>query len=485
VAVFFIFRGDKSNVVSIESVKYVDLTRSIRATGQVISDTDLKLSFNKAGVVKSLKVAVGDKVKSGQILATLDQGQVLATLTVARGALLSARAKYNKILEGASTEEVNLARVALKNAETDLVNTKANQAILVSNAYRNLLNSSVAAFAVSSSNDQVAPTISGTYVLGKEGDMRITTLQGGNNSYFNVSGLITASGIISTTAPQPIGDSGLYILFPAGFAYQTDWVISIPNKKAANYLSNYNAYKNALETETSVVSSAQSLVDQKQAELNLKLASARSVDLDMGQAEVLSAEGSLQSAQAAFEDTIIRAPSAGTITKVDIKYGELASASAPVITIEDVDNLYIEALINEANIAYLKVGQPVSITFDAFGGDKKFTGTIAQVDPSAETSDGVVNYKIKVSLAGKDATIRPGMNANIDVSAGGATNVLAISNVLIIKKDGKTFVNVITDEKKKKYKEVEVKTGFVGDSNLVEIVSGLKEGDKVAFTSTK
>jgi macrolide-specific efflux system membrane fusion protein len=147
--------------------------------------------------------------------------------------------------------------------------------------------------------------------------------------------------------------------------------------------------------------------------------------------------------------------------------------------------LYIEALINEANIAYLKVGQPVSITFDAFGGDKKFTGTIAQVDPSAETSDGVVNYKIKVSLSSKDATIRPGMNANIDVSAGGATNVLAIPNVLIIKKDGKTFVNVITDEKKKKYKEVEVKTGFIGDSNLVEIVSGLKEGDKVAFTSTK
>jgi HlyD family secretion protein len=478
IVLFFALRPPKSNVASIETVKYTDLTKSVRATGQVISNTDLDLSFNKTSVVKSVRVNVGDVVRAGQILATLDQGQALAAVTEARGALLGAQAKYNKTVEGASGEDLALAQVALKNAQTDLENTKNNQATIVANAYRTLLNSSITAFALSSSDSQPTPSISGTYILDKEGEIKISVSQSGT---FNTSGLFNYVVTISTTTPQPIGDSGLYIQFPSSFNYQGEWVVPIPNKKASNYLTNYNAYKNALENQTSNVATAQALVDQKQAELNLKRASARSVDIDIAQAEVLSAQGSLQAAQASFEDTVIRAPAGGTITKVDIKYGELSEAGKPVITLQDVENLYIEALINEANIAYLKVGQSVAITFDAFGGDQKFTGTIAQIDPSADANDGVVNYKIKVSLSENNIIIRPGMNANIDVLAGGAKGVLAIPNAAVMKKEGKSFVNVVTDENKKKYAEREVQTGFVGDNNLVEIVSGLKEGEKIAL----
>jgi HlyD family secretion protein len=485
--VYFVFlRGHKSEISSVEVVKYSDLSRSVRATGQVISNTDLKLSFNKGGVVKAVKVAVGDVVKQGQILAMIDQGQALANLTQSKASLLAAQAKYNKILEGASNEEINLAQVALKNAEKDLENIKSNQATLVANAYRNLLNSSVSAFPSSNQNDQTPPTISGTYTLGKEGDIRISVVQTGTSGYFNASGLVNTSvGAFSTTTPQPIGDSGLYIIFPNNFSSQSEWVISLPNKKASTYLTNYNAYKSALETQTNAVASAQSLVDQKTAELTLKTAKARNVDLDIAQAEVLSAQGALQAASATYEDTIIRAPATGTITSVDIKYGELADALKPVITLEDVENLYIEALINEANIAYLKLAQTVSITFDAFGSEKKFTGKIIHIDPSAETSDGVVNYKIKVALDVKDDTIRPGMNANIDVYAGGVNHVLSIPSVAVMKEDGKSFVNLITDKKNQKYKKIEVSTGFIGDSNLIEITSGLNEGDKVALMLNK
>jgi multidrug efflux pump subunit AcrA (membrane-fusion protein) len=74
------------------------------------------------------------------------------------------------------------------------------------------------------------------------------------------------------------------------------------------------------------------------------------------------------------------------------------------------------------------------------------------------------------------------MNANVDIRAGGVEHVLVIPEAAISKKDGKSFVNLVTSEKKKKYKEVEVQTGFVGDNNLTQVISGLKEGDKVAFT---
>lgn len=479
---YFVFRAPKSDVVSIDEVKKVDLVKSVRATGQVISNTNLDLSFNKSGVVRSVRVAVGDVVKKGQMLVTLDQGQALATLTQARGALLGAKAKYNKTIEGASNEEIVLAEVAFKNAQNDLTNTKNNQKILVANSYQSFLNSALEVNPVSSiNNTQTMPTITGTYTLGKEGVVNITISQSGSNTYFSTSGLFKSSGVANSITAQPMDDSGLFIKFPSSYIYQGDLMINIPNVKASTYLTNYNAYKSAIETETSTISSAQSLVDQKQAELNLKKASARTADVDIAQADVLSAEGTLQSAESAYEDTIIRAGADGTITKVDVKYGEIADAGKNIVTLQDVNNLYIEALINESNIAYLKLNQPVDITFDAFGSNKKFTGSIIHIDPSSEANDGVVNYKIKVALLGKDETIRPGMNANINVLAGEVKGVLAIANVAVIKKDGKSFVNVITDEKKKKYETREVTTGFLADNNLVEIISGLKAGDKIAF----
>ncbi len=479
---YFIFRSPASKVKSVSEVKKVDLIKSVRATGQVVSNVDLDLSFNKSGIVKAVRVAVGDDVKKGQVLANLDQGQVLASLTQARANLLSAQAKYTKLVEGATTEELALAEVALKNAQNDLENTKNNQKLLVANAYQSLLNSTLEVSTTSTlSSSQTMPTLTGTYTFGKEGDIIISTSQSGTDTYFSTSGLVKSSGLASSNTAQPIGDSGLFIKFPANFSYQGDLVISIPNKKASTYLTNLNAYKSAQETQTSAVSSAQSLVDQKQAELNLKKANARTTDMDIAQADVLSAQGSLESAQASYEDTIIRAPADGTITKVDIKYGELSEVSKKVITLEDVKNLYIEALINESNIAYLKLDQPVKITFDAFGSSKEFDGKIMHIDPSAVANDGVVNYKIKVALVEKDETIRPGMNANITVLAGEIKDVLAIPNVSIIKRDGKSFVNIITDADDKKYEEREVTTGFLADNNLVEITSGLSVGDRVAF----
>ncbi len=476
---YFVFHSNKPNTANIYTVGYMDLVRSVRATGQVISSTDLDLSFNKGGTVKSVRVAVGDKAKSGQILATLDQGQVYAQLTEARAALLGSQARYNKTLEGASNEDIALAKVGLKNTETDFANTKTSQDVLVSNAYQTLLNSSLAAFSSSPSSIESSPSVSGTYVLGREGDIKLSLNQGGSGTYFNATGLVNATGTVSTATPQPIGDSGLFILFPVNYSTTSNWIISIPNKKASNYLTNYNAYKIALQSQSNAVSSAQSIVDQKQAELNLKQAAARGTDLDIAKADILSKQGALQSAQVAYEDTIIRAPVSGTITKVNLKYGEISESGKGVITLEDVGNLYIEALINESNIAYLSAAQSAEIIFDAFGNDKKFTGSIVHIDPSADTTNGVVNYKMKVSIDGKSGIIRPGMNANINIIAGETRNVLAVPNASLAKKSEKSFVKVLIDEKNNKYQDREIKTGFLGDNNMIEVTSGLSNGEKI------
>ncbi len=477
---FFLLRSNNNakNTVT-DFAKYVDLKQTILATGQVVSSTDLNLSFNTNGVVKSIKVKVGDNVKQGQVLASLDQASELATLTSARGALAAANARYKRTLEGATSEEITLSKLALSNAKRDYENVKTQQETLAKNAYNNLLNSSPEAVPEDGTSDYTAPTISGNYNLEKEGKILLSSYYSSGGTSFSLTGLTEGTGVINTIIPQPLGDSGLYIKFPSDtYISITDWVIEIPNKKAANYLSNYNAYQSALKTQSSALSSSQALVDQRTAELALKQASARASEIDLAKADIISAEGQVQQATAKYNNTLISAPLDGTITSIDIKTGELASALKQVITLQDISNIYIEANINEANISGISLGMPIDITYDAFGSDKIFTGTITKIDPSSTLVSGVVNYKITASVE-QVIGLRPGMTANMTIKVKEKNHILAVpSRAILTDKIGNKVIRVVTDTRTKKFKEVSISTGLEGDGSMIEITSGLKENDE-------
>ncbi len=468
---YLIFKPAAStDKVVIDTARFVDLKQTVLATGQVTSNTDLSLSFNSGGIVKNLRVKVGDVVKKGTILATLDQGAEIATLTQSKGVLAAARAKYKKTIDGVSNEEITLAQVILDQ-------TKLTQSTLVENAYQNLLNSTLEVVPENNSNDYVAPTISGTYRLNKEGIIKIKTYPSSGGYGYNVSGLTSGSGLVTTINPQPIGNSGLYIKFPSSTTMTvSDWMLSIPNKNAVNYLSNYNAYQLAL-------SQSKLAIEQKVAELAIKKANARGADLDLAEADIVQAEGQVQAAESKYENTIIRAPADGTITAVDIKLGELAQVQKPVIVLQDISHLYIDAKINESSIANVKLGQKVTMTFDAFGTTRLFNGTVIHIDPGATTTGGVVNYKIKSSILSDDPSIRSGMNADINILTAEKAHVIVIPKAAVYMKDSKSYVKLVIDKKHKKYIEQEIQTGLTGDGNLIEVVSGLTDGQDIDIVS--
>ena len=92
-AAYLLFiKKDINGNIQTEVVKKMDLTQTVLATGQVVSGTDLSLSFQTTGAVKQLAVKEGGKVKAGQFLAALDMTNASASLTTARGALAQAQA---------------------------------------------------------------------------------------------------------------------------------------------------------------------------------------------------------------------------------------------------------------------------------------------------------------------------------------------------------------------------------------------------------
>ena len=297
-----------------------------------ISSKNLTLGFLSSGRIKSVLVKNGDFVKKGQILAALDAENTEGNLAQAKSAYIIAFANYQKIINGASGPTIDVAKAAVHTAQVNLDGIKKQQDILVNNAYTNLLNSTISANLTSSENSIPPPLITGTYNKNIEGSIIFKLNQSGNNGYITFSGVSDGTTVASTTVPQPLGDSGLYIEFTSLSPYLgTTWVINLPNKNAPNYLTNYNAYKTALENKNQLIESAQAVLDQANASLVSLISKARAEDLAIAQAQVDNAKGAEQIAEASYKNTIITAPSDGQIVSVLITEGQIAIPNASAI----------------------------------------------------------------------------------------------------------------------------------------------------------
>lgn len=428
-------------------VQQQDIQKTILATGQVVSSTDLSLSLQSSGVVKKVFVKEGDRVYAGQVLVELDTRDLLAQLHSAQAGLTIAKQEA----------------ISSKNNVTNVV---AQQNILVANAYANLLNSTLVAEPEGNSS-LTAPSITGTYTKNIEGTIVLSIYQTDNGGAISLSGIVDGTIAVSSTTPQAIGDTGLFIKFSADSMYSgTTWKINMPNKNAVNYLANSNAYQLALETRAKAIADAEASVGNTNDSSSI-------VD-----AQIAQAQASVESITVKIENAKIIAPANGTITQVDIKIGELAQATKEVIKLLNVGELHTEALISEADIASVAVGQSIDNTFDALGPDKHFTTTVLTVNPASTIVSGVVNYKVTGSLE-KIFEVKPGMTANMTIKVAEKKNVLVIPRSAIVNKNGEHIVRVINDPKKKTYDEVKVQTGLEADGGLTEIISGLSEGQEI------
>lgn len=130
-----------------------------------------------------------------------------------------------------------------------------------------------------------------------------------------------------------------------------------------------------------------------------------------------------------IDKTVLRAPIAGTVTKIFNKEHEMGSPSQPVALIVDTHALYVSANIEETEITRVKAGQPVEVTVDTLGG-KKLTGKVRKVGmasnstfslvPAVNTSGNFnkVTQRIPIEIAieqPSDVQLIPGTNVEIKI----------------------------------------------------------------------
>lgn len=463
--IWFAVSGHSTTVSgTVETVKRAPLARTVLASGTVISKTDLSLSFQTAQIVQTVSAEVGQKVKKGQMLAMVSNASEQAAVKSARGALLSAQARYKKVLEGASSEDVALAEVNLKNAKADRSAITAKQ---------KLYSTGLVAKPFNTESALNAPIISGTYT-GEKTEYRISyNINDPRGKIVRFSGPESGDVFVSTTVAQALGTKGLLLQFPANFAPVNDmqWTVTIPNTESAQYATAVASYQEAVDTYNANVASAE-------AQLAIKRAAARQVDIDAATADIVTAQAAVDSANAALEKTIIRAPADGTVTKVAINLGDTVKVNDVAIVVQDVSNLYVEANVNESSIAHIAIGQSVQVTYDAFGKGDTYQAVVSSVDLSPTVVDGIVNYKIKAFVS--DATnVKPGMTANLSIQTAYLPDVLVIPERVITEKAGVKTVQVLASDRGDKVIARTITTGLRGDGGMVEVTSGLVDGEKI------
>ncbi len=251
---------------------------------------------------------------------------------------------------------------------------------------------------------------------------------------------------------------------------------ALNSKKAAE-----EALDTAKKSRDLAITQAQNSEDSAKARLKT---TESNFTLSSKNATVASAKAGYDIALNDLSKAVLKAPVSGTIVEVNNKVGEILGTGVIKESFARIiaNDFIIEANIPESDILKLQLGQKAKITFDALPGDDQFDAQLVEIDPAETIIQDVVYYGIKLRLNNVDLRLKSGMSANIDVDTNDQPNALMIPMRAIKDVNGEKFVDILKADNTTQ--EVRITTGLEGDEGMIEVKSGLNEGEKVV-TFTK
>jgi len=231
------------------------------------------------------------------------------------------------------------------------------------------------------------------------------------------------------------------------------------------------------------VAAARAQRDIAQAQLELLLAGATEAEIAAAQAQVDQAQNTFDSARLDLDRATLRAPFDGTVSWIDVQLGQYVSPQMPAITLVNEQQFSIEADVDEADVAWLRTGQQVRVSLDAFPG-RALSGRVAAILPSATADLGVVSYRVRITLdadEGEPLPVRGGMTADVEIVREQREDVLLVPNraIWIDSTSGRPFVE----------REVDgsavvtfIEQGLSNDE-FSEVIDGLEQGDRLRVPS--
>lgn len=434
-AVFFASRSSGADKVK-TTVQYVkvttgSLTESIDVVGTLEAQPMVELAWESGGIISPFKVKVGDKVKKGDVLFSLEASSLSSSILQAQSDLLDAKAELDN-LNSANTDLYTAAQT-LSDAEYTLRQYDTNR------DYWNVKNSSW---------DAIDAARQAYYAAKEIAYQKDSAYQA----------LLNADGGAAKKA--------------AAYKEYQDAVAA--REKALRVLNNLlgTYYSYAADTDFILYDQARAAVEEARIDYNRYL--------DQSD-EIAAAEANVQALENTINQSSIIAPFDGTVTNISAVSGQRVSSGDSAVRIDNLGNLVVEVAVSEVDINKVSEGQKAVVTFDALP-EKEYEGKVSSISTAGSDDSGVVEFSVTVKVLNADAEVKPGFTSVVSIITSSVENALLVPNSAVVSRDGSSAVILAGSDNSTTI--VPVETGASSDT-FTEIVSGeIAEGDTLAVYAT-
>lgn len=461
-----------------EQAQRRSITNSLSSSGTLEPANSYTVNTLVSAEVLSDTFEEGDLVEEGQLLYTLDASDASSSQTQAQNSYSQAKSSYDQAVAAKYPEadlSGTISEVYVHNGDSVSAGTELLKIVGDNNLYIDFL------FAYADSGDFYEGQTATIFIDGMAGTLTgtVTAVSQGE--------MVSDNGMMLTTVRVKAANPGLVT----------------SSYTASASIGNYVSYGQSpiQVSESSVITAEASgkisglnvlAGDPISAGDRICTITGDSVDNQIENARINleNAQSNVQNAADKLEDYQITAPISGTVVTKTAKAGDKVEggSSGALCTIYDLSYLEMTMNIDELDIGSVAVGQTVEVTADAVEG-KTYTGTVTRVSVAGTTSGGITTYPVTVRIDETDGLL-PGMNVDAQIVLEQAEDVLAIpsgavnrGDTVLITADSPSAVNALDQEAPEGYVYVSVETG-VSDDSYIEILSGLQEGDTVAYIAT-
>jgi len=192
--------------------------------------------------------------------------------------------------------------------------------------------------------------------------------------------------------------------------------------------------------------------------------------LQLAKGEKEAAEATLERIKVQKQYASIRSPVSGVVVARHKQAGDIATPGAPLLTVENPDNMVIRTFVKEQHIQHIRIGDTAEVIIDA--ANLKSSGVITKIVPSADP--GTHSYLVKIALL-DHTRARTGMFARIHFKMGNTRGILIPARAIVSRADI-NGVYIVDDNNIAHYRMIRIGRQL---NNGAEILAGLKAGDKI------
>ncbi|HZP80422.1 MAG TPA: efflux RND transporter periplasmic adaptor subunit [Chthonomonadaceae bacterium] len=529
----------KPKVERAETVQRGDVEIKVVETGTIEPLRKVEVKSKVGGRISRLFVDEGMRVRQGQILATIDPQEINSQVAALRAQLAGAQARLAAARKNATYQqdqtttsiaqyehnvEAALARLKQAEAEAEAQPRLTQQSIDIAQANLDAARASLRAqqeslnLMVQSTHPQAVVAAQSAYDQARvQADNDARNLQRQQQLFAN--GFVSQQAVDAALTQAQVSE-----------AHMREVKARLDRMKRTNDLEAANARAQVASAQGQVRQMQAALAQARTSVLNTtrrqELESARAAyaqaraqlaaartgrtqdlmrrdDIAAAASEVQQIQNQLNERLVNQRDTTLVAAMTGLVTKRYVEQGELItsaissfSSGTPVFQIADLSTMLVKININEVDIAKLRRGLLTEVSIDASRG-ATFTGRVRKVAPAAmsaaASSDSssantantqtVIRFPVEIQIDRADSRLKPGMSARCAVIVARRRNVLRVPTNCVQGEGATATVQVVTEttqngEKVETTTPRQVTIGLRGD-DFVEIVSGLKEGEKV------